>query len=317
MYCCREPKLIYVTIVLLLKIELLSSAMESKKSSILVAQNADDLKSLELCTTRNQQRLGSVFGNFTRHHKKGHRRRTTTSTSTTMVYTTFENYGSTEIPTTTEYTLSVHPTYPKLPKPLRLSSSTLDNDYNDDVNNIDNIIEEQVNELNRRHNKNRITSKELAEELDETSLSKSLNKVKKMYRDSTASAVNKLSGKSGKSGIFLTENCTTVIAQIGTTAILHCEVSDITENTVTWIRKKDYSLLSVGLVTYSADNRFFSAHGRHVKDWALHIRFATSADGGYYECQVPTHPPTSIFFKLVLVGMYKNTVVQKIFYYGS
>ncbi|KAG6465768.1 hypothetical protein O3G_MSEX015377, partial [Manduca sexta] len=202
-----------------------------------------------------------------------------------MVYTTFENYGSTEIPTTTEYTLSVHPTYPKLPKPLRLSSSTLDNDYNDDVNNIDNIIEEQVNELNRRHNKNRITSKELAEELDKTSLSKSLNKVKKMYRDSTASAVNKLSGKSGKSGIFLTENCTTVIAQIGTTAILHCEVSDITENT----------------------------------DWALHIRFATSADGGYYECQVPTHPPTSIFFKLVLVAAYAEIVgeSEKIIHEGS
>ena len=69
-------------------------------------------------------------------------------------------------------------------------------------------------------------------ELDEASLSKSLNKVKKMYRDSTASAVNKLSGKNVKNGIFLTENCTTVIAQIGTTAILHCEVSDITENTV-------------------------------------------------------------------------------------
>lgn len=63
-------------------------------------------------------------------------------------------------------------------------------------------------------------------------MSKSFNKIKKMYRDSAASAVNKLSGKGGKSGIFLTENCTTVIAQIGTTAILHCEVSDITENTV-------------------------------------------------------------------------------------
>lgn len=56
-----------------------------------------------------------------------------------------------------------------------------------------------------------------------------MNKIKKMYRDT---AVNKLSGKGGKNGIFLTENCTTVIAQIGTTAILHCEVSDITENTV-------------------------------------------------------------------------------------
>lgn len=70
---CKELKLLYVIVVLLLEADLLVNigAMESKRSSILVTQNPDDLKALELCTTRNQQRLGSVFGNFTRHHKKG------------------------------------------------------------------------------------------------------------------------------------------------------------------------------------------------------------------------------------------------------
>nr|XP_049706288.1 uncharacterized protein LOC110377291 [Helicoverpa armigera] len=319
MLCCRELKLLYATIVLLLEAELLVNigAMESKRSSILVAQNADDLKSLELCTTRNQQRLGSVFGNFTRHHKKGHRRRTTTTspTPTTVTFSTTNGEESTQVYTTTEYVLT---TYPKLPKPLRLSS-LLDKEYNDDVHNIDNIIDEVTLGRGRHTKHDRITDKEIIQELEETSLSKTMNKVKKMYRDSTGSTVNKLSGKGGKAGIFLTENCTTVIAQIGTTAILHCEVSDITENTVTWIRRKDYSLLSVGLVTYSADSRFFSAHGRHVKDWALHIRFATSADAGYYECQVPTHPPTSIFFKLVLVAAYAEIVgeSEKIIHEGS
>lgn len=318
MLCCRELKLLYATIVLLLEAELLvnTGAMESKRSSILVTQNADDLKSLELCTTRNQQRLGSVFGNFTRHHKKGHRRRTTTtsSTPTTVTYTTLKGDETTVEYTTTEYIVT---TYPKLPKALRLSS-LLDKDYNDDVYNVDNIIDEVM--IRGRHTKHdRTTDKEIIQELDESSLVNSMNKVKKMYRDSAASTVNKLSGKGSKNGIFLTENCTTVIAQIGTTAILHCEVSDITENTVTWIRRKDYSLLSVGLVTYSADSRFFSAHGRHVKDWALHIRFATSADGGYYECQVPTHPPNSIFFKLVLVAAYAEIVgeSEKIIHEGS
>ncbi|CAH4029817.1 unnamed protein product [Pieris brassicae] len=303
MYCCKELKLLYAIVVLLLEAELLVNigAMESKRSSILVTQNPDDLKALELCTTRNQQRLGSVFGNFTRHHKKGHRRRTTstsTTTETTMHSTTdFE----------TEFTSEYSTAYPKLPKPLRLS---LDIDY--DVHNIN------VKEDHQRH-KHDSLDRELELEMDETVLSKTFNKAKKMYRDSAASAVNKLSAKTSKNGIFLTDNCTTVIAQIGTTAILHCEVSDITENTVTWIRRKDYSLLSVGLVTYSADNRFFSAHGRHVKDWALHIRFATSADGGYYECQVPTHPPTSIFFKLVLVAAYAEIVgeSEKIIHEGS
>lgn len=45
-------------------------------------------------------------------------------------------------------------------------------------------------------------------------------------------------GKKGKtttksiSAIFSSPNCTTVMAQTGTTAILHCEVNDIAENTV-------------------------------------------------------------------------------------
>ncbi|KAL0860555.1 hypothetical protein ABMA27_009926 [Loxostege sticticalis] len=323
MFCCKELKLLYATVVLLLEAELLvnTGAMESKRSSILVAQNADDLKSLELCTSRNQQRLGSVFGNFTRHHKKGHRRRTTTSTTqSTALYTTVENDEETTeaYQTTPDYILSTS-TYPKLPEPLRLSASVLDNEFNEDVHSLDKLIDEVHEHREKHHGKHRITDIEIVKELEEASLKRSLNKVKKMYRDSTASAVNKLSGKGGKGGIFLTENCTTVIAQIGTTAILHCEVSDITENTVTWIRKKDYSLLSVGLVTYSADSRFFSAHGRHVKDWALHIRFATSADAGYYECQVPTHPPTSIFFKLVLVAAYAEIVgeSEKIIHEGS
>lgn len=156
---------------------------------------------------------------------------------TTLKFTTVNEEDATEAFTTNVYIISSEPTYPKLPKPLRLSSSILDKDYTDDVNNIDNIIEEQAKEIarqERHHNKHhdRISDKEVVEELDESSLSKSLNKVKKMYRDSAASVVNKLSGKGGKSGIFLTDNCTTVIAQIGTTAILHCEVSDITENTV-------------------------------------------------------------------------------------
>ncbi|XP_034825977.1 uncharacterized protein [Maniola hyperantus] len=325
MFCCKELKLLYATVVLLLEAELLvnTGAMESKRASILVTQNADDLKSLELCTTRNQQRLGSVFGNFTRHHKKGHRRRTTTTTSSTQTAITYSttdsNEDSTESYTTSAYNISTTTIHPKLPKPLRLSS--LDKDFDDNVQNINNIIE-AVREISheRHHNKHhdRLQDKEVIAELDESSISKSLNKVKKLYRDSTASAGNKLSGKT-KNGIFLTDNCTTVIAQIGTTAILHCEVSDITENTVTWIRRKDYSLLSVGLVTYSADSRFFSAHGRHVKDWALHIRFATSADAGYYECQVPTHPPTSIFFKLVLVAAYAEIMgeSEKIIHEGS
>lgn len=155
-----------------------------------------------------------------------------------MNFSTISGEDPTEFYTTTEYVLT---TYPKLPKPLRLTS-LLDKEYNDDVHNINNIIDEVTIGRGRHSKHDRITDKEILKELDEATLSKSMNKVKKMYRDSAGSTVNKLSGKVGKAGIFLTENCTTVIAQIGTTAILHCEVSDITENTVslTLIKVKQF-----------------------------------------------------------------------------
>ncbi|XP_069671895.1 zwei Ig domain protein zig-8-like [Periplaneta americana] len=101
--------------------------------------------------------------------------------------------------------------------------------------------------------------------------------------------------------VFLSENCTVVLAQIGSTPILHCEVADIGEGTVSWIRRKDYHLLTVGLATYSSDDRFFTAHVRNTQDWALHVRYAKARDGGLYECQVSTHPPSSLFVELQLV----------------
>lgn len=145
----------------------------------------------------------------------GHRRRTSTTTTSTQSTVTTASEEITEALQTTE-PYSETP-YPKLPKALRLTSEL---DYEDVI---DNILEEK---LVRRHN-----HKETAEHLEKSSLATSMSRTKKMYRDSTGSNVNKISAK-GRGGIFLTENCTTVIAQIGTTAILHCEVSDITENTV-------------------------------------------------------------------------------------
>ncbi|OXU29321.1 hypothetical protein TSAR_011391 [Trichomalopsis sarcophagae] len=71
---------------------------------------------------------------------------------------------------------------------------------------------------------------------------------------------------------------------------------------VTWIRrKKDHQLLTVGLTTYASDERFQARHFQHSEDWTLQIKFVQPRDAGMYECQVSTHPPTSIFLFLEVV----------------
>lgn len=73
---------------------------------------------------------------------------------------------------------------------------------------------------------------------------------------------------------------------------------------ISWFRKKDKTLLTVGLSTYSSDDRFFVEHTRHLGNWALRIKNAREDDEGLYECQISSHPPQSIFIELRIVGEY-------------
>ncbi|KAG5889764.1 hypothetical protein JTB14_003858 [Gonioctena quinquepunctata] len=67
---------------------------------------------------------------------------------------------------------------------------------------------------------------------------------------------------------------------------------------VSWVRKQDYHLLTVGLGTYNADDRFMVEHVRHLQNWGLLIKKVQPSDAGLYECQMSTHPPTSIVVEL-------------------
>uniref|UniRef100_A0A8D8FUJ5 (northern house mosquito) hypothetical protein n=1 Tax=Culex pipiens TaxID=7175 RepID=A0A8D8FUJ5_CULPI len=106
---------------------------------------------------------------------------------------------------------------------------------------------------------------------------------------------------------FGTENSTVSISQVGSTAHIPCRIHHIGEGVVSWIRRKDYHLLTVGLTTYSSDERFSATHLQNSEDWTLQIKFVQDRDAGWYECQVSTHPPTSIFLELQVVGMYQYT----------
>ncbi|XP_056643114.1 zwei Ig domain protein zig-8-like [Diorhabda carinulata] len=100
---------------------------------------------------------------------------------------------------------------------------------------------------------------------------------------------------------FVTENNTIVTSQTGSTALVPCIINNIGDGMVSWIRRKDYHLLTVGLTTYSSDDRFQAIHLQHSEDWTLQIKFVQQRDAGLYECQVSSHPPISIFVQLNVV----------------
>lgn len=86
---------------------------------------------------------------------------------------------------------------------------------------------------------------------------------------------------------------------------------------VSWFRRKDYLLLTVGLSTYSSDDRFLVEHTRHLGNWALRIKNARKDDEGIYECQLSTHPPESIFIELRIVGEYTEYIEEKVLIFAA
>jgi hypothetical protein len=93
-----------------------------------------------------------------------------------------------------------------------------------------------------------------------------------------------------------------VTAQIGHPVYLHCIVEPIGDKMVSWIRLRDFHLLTVGLLTYISDDRFVIRHGTlKSNDWALQIKHVTPKDEGLYECQINSDPPRSQYYYLHIV----------------
>lgn len=99
-----------------------------------------------------------------------------------------------------------------------------------------------------------------------------------------------------------TKNNSKVIAQTGGRALLPCEVKLTPPATVSWIRLEDFQLLTVGLSTYSSDERYQIEHGRHMGNWPLSIKGVGRRDEGLYKCQLSVHPVESILVELIIIG---------------
>jgi len=109
---------------------------------------------------------------------------------------------------------------------------------------------------------------------------------------------------------------TNVTVQSGGTAFLHCPVMNPGERPVSyplisWVRIKDWHILSNGLETFSTDKRFNVLYTEGSFDWVLQIKWVSQDDVGVYECQVSTS--TGIISRQVTL----NVVTPEAFIQGG
>ncbi|XP_060524378.1 neurotrimin isoform X2 [Cylas formicarius] len=106
---------------------------------------------------------------------------------------------------------------------------------------------------------------------------------------------------------FENNTITNVTVQLGATAYLHCYVRSTVDRAlagteVSWIRRRDWHILSSGVFTYTNDERFQILHAEGSDDWTLQIKYVQKRDNGTYECQVSnSHGLTSHFVNLQIV----------------
>ncbi|XP_058798917.1 lachesin-like isoform X2 [Phymastichus coffea] len=107
-----------------------------------------------------------------------------------------------------------------------------------------------------------------------------------------------------------------VTVQLGGTAFLHCKLRNLAERTisdteVSWIRRRDWHVLTSSTFTYTNDERFQVLHPEGSDDWTLQIKYAQQRDNGTYECQVSRS--TGIISHFVNL----NIVIPEAFILGS
>ncbi|KAF7414862.1 hypothetical protein HZH68_003351 [Vespula germanica] len=56
---------------------------------------------------------------------------------------------------------------------------------------------------------------------------------------------------------------------------------------ISWIRRRDFHVLTSSTFTYTNDERFQVLHAEGSDDWTLQIKYVQERDNGTYECQRP------------------------------
>lgn len=71
---------------------------------------------------------------------------------------------------------------------------------------------------------------------------------------------------------------------------------------VSWIRKRDLHIMTIGILTYTNDQRYQAIHTEGSDEWSLRVMSAQPRDNGIYECQVSTEPKISQAYRLNVIG---------------
>uniref|UniRef100_T1KAN8 Ig-like domain-containing protein n=1 Tax=Tetranychus urticae TaxID=32264 RepID=T1KAN8_TETUR len=108
-----------------------------------------------------------------------------------------------------------------------------------------------------------------------------------------------------------------ITTSAGKSVFLPCRVHHIGDRTVSWIRRRDLNVLTVGKYTYTPDQRFQAVHMENSDDWSLQIGYTSKSDAGIYECQVSTSPPKSLFVSLNVVVSQAKIIGSPTIYFNS
>lgn len=98
--------------------------------------------------------------------------------------------------------------------------------------------------------------------------------------------------------VFVNTTNTTVVTSVGQTIYLYCGVQNLGDRAVSWIRSRDLTILTIGLVRYTRDQRFTAIHGQGTNNWGLKIVDPNLNDSGLYECQISYHDDTEKKLKM-------------------
>lgn len=78
----------------------------------------------------------------------------------------------------------------------------------------------------------------------------------------------------------------TMVTTTGHSVMLRCRYKHLNDKQISWIRMKDWHILTSNSFLYISDKRFKLVRNRQRYEWALEIANVTMSDNGTYQCQV-------------------------------